>query len=96
MEEQRYRDYFVLETDNGEWLLSRNMAVFVESELDRWPRRRWIRFIDLTGASVRVQTELVRVLRQSSIETRSEWRRFKYERQQEAARDEPKDWEIDL
>ena len=96
MEEQRYRDYFVLETDNGEWLLSRNMAVFVESELDRWPRRRWIRFIDLTGASVRVQTDLVRVLRQSSLETRSEWRRFKYERQQEASRDEPKDWEIDL
>ncbi len=95
-EEPRYREYFVLESGAGDWSISRNMAAFVEAELDRWPRKRWIRFIDLTGASVRVRTDLVRALRQSSPEIRSEWRRFKFERKQEEAPDEPEDFEIDL
>ena len=98
MEEQReaprYREYFVLASYAGDWMISRRMAEFIEDELDRWPRPRWIRFIDLTGASVRLRTDLIKVVRQSSLEIRSEWRRFKDERKQEAP-DEPSDWEID-
>ena len=102
MEEQeqsqapRYSEYFVLETSAGSWSISRRMAEFIESELDRWPRRRWIRFIDLTGATVRVRLELIRVLRQSSPDIRNEWRRFKEERKREETPDEPWDWEIDF
>ena len=92
----RYSEYFVLETSAGSWSISRRMAEFIESELDRWPRRRWIRFIDLTGATVRVRLELIRVLRQSSPDIRNEWRRFKEERKREEPPDEPWDWEIDL
>ncbi len=98
MEEQReaprYTEYFVLESGAGDWSISRNMAAFVETELDRWPRPRWIRFIDVTGASVRLRVDLIRALRQSSPAIRGEWRRFKAERQQEAP-DEPSDWEVD-
>jgi hypothetical protein len=98
MEEQRevlrYSDYCVLKSALGDWMISRRMAEFVETELDRWPRRRWISFVDVTGARVRMRAELIRGLRQSSMEIRSEWRRFKFERRQEAP-DEPSDWEID-
>lgn len=93
-EAPRYTEYFVLVTGAGQWSISRYMAAFVESELDRWPRRRWIRFIDLTGATVRVRVDLIKALRQSSTDIRGEWRRFKDERKQEAP-DEPSDWEID-
>jgi hypothetical protein len=92
--EPRYAEYFVLASYAGEWMISRRMAEFVEEELDRWPRPRWIRFIDLTGASVRLRADLIKAVRQSSLEIRGEWRRFKDERKQEAP-DEPSDWEID-
>ncbi len=90
----RYPDYFVLETAAGDWIVSREMARFVERELDCWPRRRWIRFVDVVGARVRLRTDLIRSLRQSSQEIRGEWRRFKEERQKES-QDEPSDWDID-
>jgi len=93
-EEQRYIEYFVLESYAGDWMISRRMVEFVEGELDRWPRRRWICFVDLLGARVRLRAELIKALRQSSPAIRGEWRRFKDERQQEAP-DEPSDWEID-
>jgi hypothetical protein len=93
-EEQRYTEYFVLESYAGDWMISRRMVEFVESELDRWPRRRWICFVDLLGARVRLRAELIKALRQSSPAIRGEWRRFKDERQHEAP-DEPSDWEID-
>ena len=95
-EEQRYREYFVVDTAviGGCWMISREMAAFIDRELDRWPRRRWICFVDLLGARVRLRAELIRALRQSSPAIRGEWRRFKDERQQEAP-DEPSDWEID-
>ena len=93
-QEQRYREYFVLASYAGEWMISRRMAEFIEVELGRWRRPRWIRFIDLTGATVRLRTDLIKAVRQSSPEIRAEWRRFKEERKQEAP-DEPSDWEID-
>ncbi len=93
-EEQQYDEYFVLESYAGDWMISRRMVEFVETELDRWPRRRWICFVDLVGARVRLRAELIKALRQSSPAIRGEWRRFKDERQQEAP-DEPSDWEID-
>ena len=96
-EEQRYSEYFVLESGAGEWVISRRMAEFVENELDRWPRPRWVTFVDLLGARVRVRVDLIRAIRQSSPAIRGEWRRFKHERQQEAPEtpDDPFDWEID-
>ncbi len=93
-EERRYTEYFVLASYADEWMISRRMAEFVEDELDRWPRPRWIRFIDMMGASVRLRADLIKAVRQSSLEIRGEWRRFKDERKQEAP-DEPSDWEID-
>jgi len=85
----RYSDYFVLDTVKGCWTVSRVMAEFVERELDRWPRRRWISFVDVVGARVRLRAELINAVRQSSRDIRDEWRRFYKEREQE----EEKDWD---
>jgi len=90
----RYPEYFVLATVEGDWMLSREMARFVERELERWRRPRWIRFVDILGARVRVRTDVIRALRQSSQEIRAEWRRFKDERQKES-KDEPSDWDVE-
>lgn len=89
-----YGEYFVVDSYAGEWIVSRVMAQFIEGVLDAWPRSRWIRFVDITGARVRVRAELIRSLRQSSAEIRGEWRRFKQERQKESG-DEPTDWDVD-
>lgn len=90
----RYGEYFVLESAAGDWMISCEMVRFVERELDRWPRRRWIRFVDVLGSRVRLRRDLIRALRQSSVEIRAEWRRFKDERQKES-QDEPSDWDVE-
>jgi len=92
--EPRYAEYFVLASYAGDWMISRRMAEFVEEELNRWPRRRWITFVDVLGARVRLRAEMIKAVRQSSPLIRGEWRRFKAERLEEAP-DEPSDWEID-
>jgi hypothetical protein len=95
-EEQRYGEYFVLDTAmiGGCWIISREMAAFIERELDRWPRRKWVKFVDVAGARVRLRAELIRSLRQSSADIRGEYRRFWKERDQES--EEEKDWEEDF
>lgn len=94
-EEKRYSDYFVLDIGSfSSWMISREMAAFVERELDRWPRPRWIKFVDVAGARVRLRSELIRSLRQSSAEIRDEYRRFSRERDEES-KDESWDWDID-
>jgi hypothetical protein len=93
--EQRYSDYFELDTAIfGCWMISREMAAFIERELDRWPRRTWITFVDVAGARVRLRADLIRSIRQSSADIRGEYRRFEKERDQES--EEEKDWEEDL
>ncbi len=94
--ERRYSEYFVLETAviGGCWMISREMAAFIERELDRWPRRRWIKFVDVAGARVRLRAELIRSLRQSSADIRGEYRRFYNERDEESERE--KDWDEDF
>ncbi|HEX2682275.1 MAG TPA: hypothetical protein VHQ03_13430 [Candidatus Dormibacteraeota bacterium] len=89
----RYGDYFVLESAAGDWVISDAMAHFLERELDRWPRRRWVTFVDALGARVRLRADMIRVVRQSSRAIRAEWRRFMAERQAESE-DEPSDWDM--
>src|SRR5258708_38254584 len=88
-----YPEYFVLLSAAGQWIVGREMARFIERELDRWPRRRWIRFGDVLGARTCLRTDLIRALRQSSLEIREEWRRVKDERQKEA-KGEPPNWAV--
>jgi hypothetical protein len=84
--------YFVLESGAGSWVVSREMAAFVERELDREPAPQWVRFVDVTGARVRLRTDLIRDLRQSSAEIRALWRRFMQDRRKEAGDDDDESW----
>ena len=49
---------------------------FIESELQRWPRRTWITFVDLNGSRVRVRSRLILQITQCSVEQRAVDRAF--------------------
>lgn len=69
-------DYFVIGTRMCDWYVSRDMAQFVEARLDELPAPAWIRFVDLTGARVRVRVGLVKYVCQCSADQRSLGRAF--------------------
>lgn len=68
------------------------MARHVERELARWPRPRWIVFVDLGGARIKVRSRLIESVEQTTAESRSLWRtiRGEWERENGAPRNE---WE---
>jgi len=89
-----YPDYFVVRA-TGDWMVSRETARAIERALDRWPRPRWFRLVDVTGATVRFRLADVKYLKQSTAEQRALWRRFKKERKAEGP-DEVSDWDVDF
>lgn len=79
-----YPEYFLLEAERqAQWMLSTAAARAIEKQMDRWPRPRWVRFVDILGARVRLRTRDIRWLQQCTPETRALWRRWIQERQQE-------------
>ena len=78
-----YPEYFLLEAQQAQWMLSTDAARVVERQMDRWPRPRWVRFVDILGARVRVRTDTIRWLQQCTPETRDLWRRWVQERMEE-------------
>ena len=75
--------YHLVTTQQGNYIVSTVMAGHIERELDRWPRPRWITFVDVAGARVRIRSRLVEGLEQSSTETRALWRQWRKQRAQE-------------
>jgi hypothetical protein len=76
-------DFFVVSTEWDTWCVSTEMARHIDACLDSDPLPRWLTFVDVTGARVRLRADSVESLTQRSIEQRAVGRRF--ERQ---ARDE--------
>ena len=87
-----YPEYFVL-TGGGRWIISRETACDIERALRRWPRPRWIRFVDISGATVRMKTAWIGYLQQSTPESRELNRRFQQERRKEEQ--DERDWNDD-
>lgn len=89
-----YAEYFVVRAGQ-EWIVSTATA----QEIDRLLRRRfkpkWVRFVDITGAAIRIRSSSIWLMKQSTPETRDLWRRFKRERQGEAFNDVP-DYDVDF
>lgn len=75
--------YHVIVTRRFSYVVSTVMARHIERELDRWPRPRWITFVDVAGGRVKVRPELVECLEQSSSETRELWRLWRKQRDNE-------------
>ena len=78
-----YPEYHVLVMRECCHPVSTVMARHVERQLDRWPRPRWVTFVDLSGARIRVRADAIESLAHSNPETREMWRRFRAERELE-------------
>jgi hypothetical protein len=64
------------------------MVRLVEEALDRWPRPRWVRFVDLSGAVVRLRTVTIESVEQSAPETSALRRRVRAEQDREESEQE--------
>jgi len=78
-----HRDHHIVATTQFSYIVSTVMAKHIERELDRKPRRQWVKFVDVAGARVRIRTSLIEGIEQSSLETRELWRRWREQRRKE-------------
>jgi hypothetical protein len=88
-------DYFVVSAKCGEWCVSTEMVRFVEAALDADPRPSWVKFVDLSGSRVRIKTDDVVSIRQSTAEQRAATRAFRRSLRQEYKPENPWDEEDD-
>ena len=79
--------YHVVMTRQFSYVVSTVMARHIERELDRWPRPRWITFVDVAGGRVKLRPSLIEGLEQSSAETRELWRLWRKQRDNEVPPD---------
>ena len=69
-------DYFLVSGDCCTWCVSTEMARLIEAHLDAEPPARWVRFVDLTGARIRLRTRLIESITQSAADQRASRRAF--------------------
>jgi hypothetical protein len=74
--EVRLGDFFVVSTDGDTWCVSTEMARHIDTCLDADPMPRWVVFVDVTGARVRVRCDRIESLTQRSVEQRATSRAF--------------------
>ena len=82
--------YFTVAGNHNIWYVSTEMARHIEACLDAEPRPAWIRFVDVTGASVRVRSKDIEYVQQSTPEQRAHERAFHRAMRQEQKAD--RDW----
>jgi hypothetical protein len=69
-------DFFVVSTEWDTWCVSTEMARHIDACLDADPVPRWVTFVDVTGARVRLRADSVESVTQRSVEQRAIGRRF--------------------
>ncbi|MGE5926620.1 MAG: hypothetical protein ACM357_04655 [Gemmatimonadota bacterium] len=82
-----YDDWFVVYTGDCSWLVSTEMARHLERALDARRPPRWVTFVDLAGARVRILSGAIYCIEQSTAHQREAWRQF-----QKARRAEDRGW----
>ena len=78
-----YDDWFVVHTGDCSWLVSTEMARHIECTLDGRRPPRWVRFVDIAGARVRILSGAIYCIEQSTAEQRAVWRQFRNARREE-------------
>jgi len=74
--EVRLGDFFVVSTEGDTWCVSTEMARHIDACLEADPMPRWVVFVDVTGARVRVRSDRIESLTQRSVEQRAISRTF--------------------
>lgn len=69
-------DHFVVSVRTATFVVSTVMAGAIEATLERWPRRTWVTFVDLSGSRIRVRAQEVAFIVQSTAEQRALDRQF--------------------
>jgi hypothetical protein len=69
-------DFFVISGNCSVWYVSAAMARSVEERLDMVPAPRWVTFVDLSGARVRLRARNIDSICQSTLEQRTADRDF--------------------
>jgi hypothetical protein len=84
-----YPSYWVVSTASTSYPVSGLMARHVENALDHWPPRRWVRFVDLSGAVVRLRAAAIESVEQCAPESRALRRRLRedHDREEESQRE---------
>ncbi len=86
-------DYFVVSARSCSWVVSTEMARFIEACLDKRLGIKWLKFVDLHGSRVRLASRYVEYIHQSTTEARAADRRFQRELRQEQKQD--RNWDED-
>jgi hypothetical protein len=80
-EEDRLRqgagDHFMVATQTATFVVSTVMARAIEATIDRWPRRTWVTFVDLSGSRIRLRVREIDFIVQSTAEQRAFDRRLR-------------------
>lgn len=84
-------DYFVIAGEFCTWYVSTEMARFIESCLDARRPAKWVRFVDLAGARVRLRVRQIEYIYQCTAEQRAFQRKLYRALDREV--NEEKDWE---
>lgn len=87
-------DYFVVMTESGYFVVAPDMAAQVLTQLRRFPRPRWIRFIDHVGSAINVRANTVEAVIESTTAQRQGDRDFRRARLLEEKADH-RPWEDD-
>ena len=69
-------DYFVVAAGTLTWPVSTAMARAIDASLDAEPMPKWVKFVDLTGARVRLRVRDIAYLAQCTVEQRTAERYF--------------------
>ena len=72
--EEGAADYFVIVGENWTWYVSTEMARFIEECIEAGAE--WVKFVDLSGSRIRLRTEGIEFIAQSTADQRATEREF--------------------
>ncbi len=88
---ERAGDYFVVDAYGSTWFVSLAMVRAIDAQLARRFAPRWITFVDLAGARVRLRTARIESAAQCTAAQRAAYRAF--QRALDREREQERTWD---
>lgn len=70
-ERARAPDYWLVQARSGTFAVSAEVAARIKSELRRFWRPRWIRFVDLSGSEIQLASKMIEMVGESRSSQRA-------------------------